>query len=355
MDTSLLVGSADIRAPLAWDVVIQLALGSMPVWALFRRFQWDRRAAAARAVKTAGTIDREGVMVVGGTAQPEVGTDAPVTVDIVQHGREWKHKGRLKHSWTETSRTTRVAPFWLFADSGEVVRVEPPDRVTFADELDVTIPGDATTRTRRAQLSPGEKVFVAGKVKKREGDPPWAVVPHDDGTMLLSTRALDADATAMANAWRTVAILSGIVFLIGCCCVFPGELLAVSGVRVDAEQPSWTTWQTHDKHGYHTHYGVDATWRRAGEPDVKLHDELSHGAWSSASSNDPATVPFVVVPFATWDQAVGVEPTESFAVPLLSGFALVGVAFLSWLIQKAAVPWYQRPKVIDSGDGPLKT
>lgn len=63
----------------------------------------------------------------------------------------------------------QVTPFDLVLDGGQRVRVEPPDDVSFVDDLDKKILVDKTRRVLVAELVPGERVWIRGALARRRG------------------------------------------------------------------------------------------------------------------------------------------------------------------------------------------
>jgi hypothetical protein len=83
-----------------------------------------------------------------------------VRVDVHQLGT---FGGQQKGwSWEETSRHTQAQPFYVAMSGGRRIRIEPDKKVVFADTLDGLTQHAENRRTRFAELSAGEQVWVHG-------------------------------------------------------------------------------------------------------------------------------------------------------------------------------------------------
>ncbi|MDI1482886.1 hypothetical protein [Polyangium sp. y55x31] len=154
-----------------WSYVCVFALDAAMLLVIafcVREIRRARRAAVeADAVIKPKAPLFEGARFVAGTVELAQGESDAVRVTITQEGSEQAGKNNNKtHSWVETERETRARPFYLRHDTGARVRVEPPEDVLLVDTLDQKEWLHSSRRKLRAELLPGERVIVEGRLHK---------------------------------------------------------------------------------------------------------------------------------------------------------------------------------------------
>ena len=282
------------------------------------------------------------------------GHDVAVKVSVTQNGTETEISGSWTHSWIEVDREITVRPFLLELSSKELVRVDPPTNVDVADTLDQKVWIDRNRRVLSAELVPGEKIWVRGRLERSDIAVPgtayrdvawgWALGPTA-GQMLLSSEPLGAGLRERARfhrhyAWIAVALLLAIQISLGW---FYARTVAPTVVAEVAEK---RTYQTTDSDGdTHDHYVI--TLARDTQLDhrtVRIDDDdyvhVGHGSH----------VPLRYAGSTNWN--LGAEPT--FAI--WHGVGIVGLCSVFWIAypmrRRSTRPWFRR-KVHDSGIGRL--
>jgi len=153
---------------------------------VLRRRHWLVLATAADRAKTAGTA-QAGDTVLHGVVETDGGIP-PIRVEIDQDG--------YHGLWSETARRTVAAPFTLRTAAGDRVRVEPDQHVLLVRPIDRTIER-GKQRTRVAELSAGDAVYVAGALEPatpaqgpyREDPRPATLRPPARGQLTVSSSA----------------------------------------------------------------------------------------------------------------------------------------------------------------------
>jgi len=164
-----------------------------------------------------------GPMCIRGAVELAPGSEIAVRVEIDQLGAEHKGKGKdnWSHSWTELARRTTAAGFFVLDDRGRV-RVEPDDRTLLIDKLDREVPKSKVFRTRVAEVTEGEQVYVVGVLDGapasgggayRETSGVVMRAPAD-GRLLISTEPLGDRFRAAMRMQRGFAIFFAAFMLV---------------------------------------------------------------------------------------------------------------------------------------------
>ncbi|MDC3962269.1 hypothetical protein [Polyangium jinanense] len=215
-----------IDAP--WSHVFVFALDAVLFLVIafcVREIRRARRAAVeADAVIKPKAPLFEGARFVAGTVELAQGESDAVRVTITQDGSEQADKNNHKtHTWVEKEREIRARPFYLRHDTGARVRVEPPEDVLLVDTLDQKEWLHPTRRKLRAELLPGERVVVEGRLHKAP-DPEgigetagyreaatmgWMMKPSPQKGMHISTESLSRrhELRARAFFWTCVWVV----------------------------------------------------------------------------------------------------------------------------------------------------
>jgi hypothetical protein len=359
---------ASWAAPLVARLVIGVFGVGTPV-AMLTYFIWSWRrylvfaAHAQDEMEIASAPLRAGQTVVGGIVADDGAEGPAVTVTIEQVGKEWKYKGRWRHSWSETSRSVEVRPFHVLRRDGLKVRVEPDKNVFLVDRLDGMTEIAGSLRRRQATLTLGEPVYVTGGVMRPtpfedEDDSPgmsgFVMRPPASGRMLISTEPLTDRQHAHARVHRNLAIATAIAFaLCHVALLLHYDAIAVFGqptVATVDNARQWKEWIRRKHGGYWvTHYAVDAS-----SPEGALSDEVSYHAYSdfkrTLDLKVPQKVPFLVAGSLS---QVGSEASCSSWLLLAVGAAVALYVLVCMLILASARPWYERSCVTDGGSGHL--
>jgi len=341
-------------------------LGGMLAWSWLRMRAFQRQAASEQSVDPAGPL-RAGPFVLVGTVEVEDGAN-PVTIRIEQSGKEWKVKGGWNHSWSETSRRIDVRPFVVRRDDGQTVKVEPGTRVVLHDTLSRFEPSLATphTRIRVAEIRPGDRIYVAGKLVDlgvhggggvyREAPRMPRLIPASTGPMVLSTEAPGGTARRLSRVHRWCTLAAGALLTFQLVAVlFPYLAQQLTGVTSVGEIRHVRIYETYHKpkngSGYWTtHQEAEVSWARDQVDNFRIAKDLHVCAVRDGC--DRVVVRSAALAGMTTSQ-LGSRPTLGVphAMVLFIGSAGALIAWLIILI--GARPWWLRSKVVDRGGGSL--
>lgn len=306
---------------------------------------------------------RPGVTTLGGTVALEPGAEgAPVTVTIHQQGEQHASRNEKYVVWSEVRRDTRARPFYVALRDGRRVRVEPvTDALHYADDLEAPERAPlANTRTRRASLDPGERVFVRGELVRaldphgkhggyRDGGAPALVMRPAPEGMLVSSRPVHEDFNRRAGLHLLYALL-GVGVLVGAQSYAFRDYRALRrrGEAVQAVVTSRSQYTTRHRNRVVTHYVLEAQL-----PDgTPLRDEVSEGAWYVSQGR--ATMPFTVARRGRAVAQIGVgEVGASRSAAVILTILAGALVIFHAASARAARPWYARRTVADRESGTL--
>ncbi|MCC6994158.1 MAG: hypothetical protein IT370_05970 [Deltaproteobacteria bacterium] len=341
-------------------------LAGMLAWSVLRMRAFHRQAASEESVDPDGPL-RAGPFVLVGTVEVEDGA-TPVTIRIEQVGKEWKHKSSWSHSWRETRRWMDVRPFVVRRDDGTTVKVEPGPRVVLHDTLSrfehsSTI---TKTRTRIAEVKPGDRIYVAGELVDirvhggggvyREAPRMPRLIPASTGPMVVSTEAPGGTARRLGRVHRLSSFAVGVVLAFQLVIVlFPYLAQHLTGVTSVGELRAVRTYETYHKpkngSGYWTtHQEAEVSWARDQSGTFRIARDLYTCAVRAGC--DRVVVRSASLAGFTLHQ-LGSRPTLSVTRTLI---LVIGspTALIIWLITLVgARPWWLRRKVVDGGSGRL--
>jgi hypothetical protein len=330
-------------------------------------WQASVRAKAARVAEAGAETRalRPGYAVVRGKVETEDGQPA-IRVSITQRGREWRDKNGLHHSWKEVSRQVSARPFRLVLASGERLRIEPNEDVSFVDELDVTRDLEYGMRERAAELTPGEHAYVSGKIVAPDVVDPYRgaqdgflIRPARSERMLVSVAPLEERHERRVRLHRRWALGCAVAFLMVNGLAFRGYWQRLTeGQLIAATVTSTRQWTTRSKHGNVQHYGIDATTPLDGRP-LALRSEVNLAYWNEVRSalkwGTSPSVPFLIVGSDAATSQIGTRPTLTAVVAVFSWLALAILAAAYAIHSRHARLWYERKRVMEVGGGPLGT
>ncbi|HRI69403.1 MAG TPA: hypothetical protein PK156_34465 [Polyangium sp.] len=187
--------------------------------------RWNMRL--ARRIETLKFKLYEGARFIAGTTEWAMGSEVAIRVTIGQDGKEIKKRNGVSHKWTEVQRHTDVAPFYVRTAHGERVRVEPPSDVLLVDRLDQVEWLLPKWRRRRAELTPGERVIIEGRLDRGvdpeapDGKLGWVMRTGRRYGMQASTEGLARRHELRARAFTRTAIIVGIIEVIAAAMVIP--------------------------------------------------------------------------------------------------------------------------------------
>jgi hypothetical protein len=344
------------------DGVGVLGLGVLVAIAVIRRaVHRGRERLALKAALRQGEPLHPGSSVLAGTVVDE-GDGNAIVITLEQAGREWRTKHGWAHKWTEQHRTIEVKPFYVQRANGERVRVEPDARVFLVDRLDATERLSHERRIRRAQLSPGEHVFILGDMTRapdpklggyREGAEGWVLRPPRNARMLISTEPLEDRHRRRARIWRNLALVTVGLFLFWHGILFSDvHRFRWSGRTVVADTIDkrwWRNWVRPSKGSPHWVYHYEVT--AAGENGEQWSQRIDHASYGPIEKGMPLA--FLVADGKTRHVQIGNRACAGDG-STFAGFALASiwlVLYLTFIF--STQPWWERRRVVESGSGRL--
>lgn len=318
------------------------------------------RSAAKEGAGAVGAVLAAGDSVVFGTVELAKGEEVAARVEIDQVGSEKLNSGTYFYTWTEVGRRVTMRPFYLRHASGQRVRVEPSSQAFLVDALDGLISVDEVNRTRTAELTPGERVFAGGLLRRGpdpesdaqayrgQGGSGWVLTPPPDGDLLLSSENLELRFQRQAGRafWCTIPLT---IMLLGILVLGSGFLeRQVLGVDLMATALSSSALVVTDSEGdKHTEYSVRVS--VGSEPVTLIVDADSE--WYNAVK-DGMTVPLRFVASHPARSALG----HGARLPTANAFGIIPLLFtgtlLTAFLRARARRWFEG-KLEDTGKGRL--
>lgn len=343
------------------------------IFALAAFFAWhhNRRAVMEQSSNPTAPLT-DGPAVILGTVEADPTWQGPVVrLDIHQTGTEWCNKGAWHHQWRETSRALNRRPFVVVRDDGVRVQIEPDERVILHDETD-TVRHDLTTRTRVAAIEPGQRVHVSGTLvgaslaqgsaggAYRSGFGAPSLRAPSIGRMVISNERPGAAALARMRFHRGWVIGIATLFAFVAAVVMPAyELLSLSNDlawATPSDVRNWREWhKPKNSSGYWVYrWSVRGVWDDHGTVRT-LEDDCGEGYFNYVTQNPCARVPYTVSTIApSWHQ-IGAGPQLTVGRCIILGLLCLVVVIAYPASVFASRPWYEKKRVVDSGNGRLST
>jgi len=275
-------------------------------------------------------------------------------VEIDLEGREWRVKNGYMHEWRESARRVTAHPFQIKLDSGKLVDVIPSDKTQLVDKLDQLTVNSRTSRMKTAELSPGERVYLVGEMRK-EADlsgefvdfreppaPKWAL--HAE---LLSAEPLQDKFRArrgfyarwLIGALAVTALVHGVILA--------GYYQRMHrGVVVPAVVTGKRSYSTGSGKSRTTHRKVDLRWEGGTGSE-----EAGIGTFDRLQSAD--VIPILIVPGHDDLTQLGNRPTVNWGLVMLAGLVLYGSSAIFGDRRTKTRPWYWQKKIEIGGSGQL--
>ena len=373
-------GHLSATATLAVVMVVLTVLSGALAWAIYAWRTQRRAAAQALASVISGTLPARGAVVLHGTVETEEPSRPAITVTLWEYGTEAKGKHSWSHTWTERRRETKVEPFYLALENATIVRVEPDDDVLLIDKLDSKTPGNP--RTRRAELTHGEKAYVSGVIgrgfharvdSRRTAESADAAMPGAQGSayrggpseglvlrasrrdrMLVSTETLERRYVRQANAHRLFVGILAVALVFASTVGFGATFVtAAFGKHVDAEIVTASHWTTQSKNKVSHHYTVTARYTTATGEVVTLDEHVNEDLYRAWESKRLASVPFVVAFDEPRYRSLGSRATIHVAHAIAAAAVTLALLLFYRATLRGALEWYDKPRVVTTGDGRL--
>jgi len=346
-------------------------------WVRARAVTKSARAARSAADEEAATLD-VGDTILHGRVEYADGEHRAVTVSVEQFGTEAESSGSWTVTWTETRRTTEVAPFYVVHASGARVRVEPGAETKLIGALSGRIERkDTSHRTRLATVAPDQEVWVTGLLGKdndpqhigggyRDSHASWVMRPPPVGwasePMSVSTQPPEArlvKQAARARVWMVVFTLLFAAMMLSHtqyhALLWSGQATTaqVTGthtntdsdgdtsayvleVQVEGPEPFSDTWQVTSNE--YTHY----------QAQLQMRETPSRGNHEMV----PLTVPTLASFGAVQTSMPGSTPLALGAPSLITTLVWLVLALIARSNERAK-EWYDGTPVVDSAGGRL--
>ncbi len=290
-----------------------------------------------------------------------------VRVEIDQKGTSYKVKSKWRHRFSEIARRVIAEPFELELASGERVAVVPDEKKVFlVDQLDkgrrLGAPDDVRTRT--AELSEGEHVYIVGALEEGDPDPKATAGNYREapvrklvmraprgGRMLIASERLGRryrgrmwfHARWCFYALVVFAVVHGGLFLGYHLRLFAGHAIGAEVTRV----PGYTVRGRRSSTTYHNVYVT-------GDDDgTRVVLDARSSSYRALRQGDRIELRVV----DGWPDmtALGAAPTASFerGLWIMGALLLIIGAYLG--NRQSSRPWYDKPIIVDEGDGALPT
>jgi hypothetical protein len=290
------------------------------------------------------------------------GDGKAVRIEIDQVGVERRTKNGYSHSWNETARRVTVDPFEIELASGERVAVAADEKVFLVDKLDGVKRTDHHNRTRIAELSEGEAVYAVGVIEYGDPDPKAGGGHYREAPvrkllmraprgkqLLIASERLGRRFRARVwfhSRWVFYTLL-GFALVHGA--MFGGyHLRMFAGHAVSATVTQLRTYTVRGGKSSTTYHWVDATLDGTGTSE---HLDARRGSYWDLKVGSRIQVRVV----DGWPKAsaLGSGPTASAerAVWMIIILLLFVSAFVG--ARDMSRPWYDKPKILDTGSGRL--
>ena len=320
---------------------------------LSARYRQLRRQAEASFVPNAPLA--LGATVVQGMVECAEGTTETLRIEVEQDGTELENSGIWSHQWTETSRRALVHPFYLRHASGARIRVNAREDVMLIDDMSGVIRVDLAKRIRVAELVPEKQIFAVGELRKatdsegarvgsnRDQSLGYVLDPPRKGPMLLSSESLGqrfARREGFHQDWGKIIVMATIAFHL---MMVPYHARMLTGRVVDARV---TQMQELGQDDDLSHYRITM---QSGHGRT-LSTELPYFHRPRLQVGSMVRVRDV----QSWPEAVAMGPlatarsTAHFGALL---FVLLAGLY-SWRT-RMTLAWYERKKLVDTGNGRL--
>jgi hypothetical protein len=338
-------------------------------------------ALAARAAKAAEAASaREGLApgyaVLHGRV--ETGDALPaVSVRIRQAGHVHKVLRGVQHTWTEIDRHVDARPFTLELASGARVRIVPDGSVVLVDHLSAgpIEPGTAgswpsplvATRTRTAELMPGDLAYVSGQLvcpvglgtAYRSSEEGLTLHAPRRGKMLVSTAPLEERFTRRAQFHLAWVLGFAVAFVAANGALFgPFWLRFFCGRSLTGDVSDTRTWTTSSKSATRRHYDVEAHALLDHDDlnlSVETNEEFSRQLRAALERGDKEIqAPFVVVPFYLDASDIGTVATLQVKTCIWGASCLLVLSLYYLFDAQRSRPWYERRRLIERGSGPFE-
>ncbi len=337
------------------------------IWLCLRATGRSRRALQhARASIVAGTPLAEGQRFVAGRVELAANEPYAVDVTVTQVGEERSVKNGKVHGWREIDRTVRARPFYLRHESGERVRVEPPDGkgVRLVDRLDQEEWTERLTRRKRAALTEGEIAYVEGEIARGHDPEGGASTGYREAAtgFVLRPRRGQLHVSAEPLAHRHELRLRALerlfpLLLVG----FLGTqaplgtfwLRTLAGEDIDAPYLGKRTYTTRDSKGRANRHDVAElkTPGPDGQPLTRTV-EVPHETWAKVLPDAPGRIAVRYVPHVDAATMIGRGAALGVGAYLLALIVGAATLFRLWRVVTHK-RWYERPLVETGISGEL--
>ncbi len=324
---------------------------------LRKMIEYGKLEEAANAAMTLTGPLQAGLVIVVGVVEKSKKNKEIVKVEVTQEGEEKESSGVWSHSWKEVKRQVKTAPFYLRCSDGERIRVEPCPEVFLIDDMDGHILVDQKTRSRFAQLVPGEEIIAKGMLSSGH-DPEgmsdyrslpkgWILRAPKQGQLYLSSEPLSARFAHWRRFYMKSLVIFLLVFLAIQAVLHADHLRFLDGETELVVVVSKDTYETTDDDGdTTTHYTIESTtpWGDTYDGNVNrlVYVEADVGMEIPLRHSNQRYLQY------------GAHPTLNVYLAGMLTFTWLIVLFLYRRAKKMATPWYLG-KLEDHSSGRLNS
>jgi hypothetical protein len=352
-----------------WSYVLVLGLDTIAIlavaWCVREVLEARRAAAQAKRIEQSTLPLFEGARFVAGNVELADGSNVAIRVTIDQQGAEHTSKNNRTHSWIEIERQIEAQPFYVRMADGERVRVEPPIDVMLVDKLDQMEWLATNWRRRRAELTPGERAVIEGRLE-RGVDPElqgvnstyrttastgWIMKPTKRRGMYVSAENLSRRHELRARAFMKTAIIVAFINIVGMSVHLQYRTRLLLGQNVVANYGGKSYYQTRNSKGHVVnHYSAIASYMERPEHVYSTRIDVDHDDFQRLPEKS-GRIWLRYVPGKEWATALGLGSSVNGPLTFTSVF-LFGFGIYLVIRTQRHRRWYEG-QVVDQGQGPL--
>ena len=350
--------SGEHFSPILSLLFVGVGLATPCVWWIVHAMRglWKnaRLASQASADLEGHRLLRPGPIAVRGRVVVLKGQNFAMRVEIDLQGRQWRIKNGYNHAWTEIARRVTCHPFAVQLDSGQLLDVSPSEATQLVDKLDQLTIKSRTERTKTAELSPGEQVYIVGTLKK-DVDLSGEFVDFREAPTAkwtLQADLLSAEPLRDRFAARRSFYARWLVYGLAATALVHGAICEGYYARmhrgsvVPAIVTGKRTYVSGSGKSRTRHHKVDLRWEGGSSAE-----EAASSTYDKVERGD--LVSLLVVAGRKDLNQLGNRPTIHVGLVLLGLLILLGGSATFSERRKSSRPWYWKPKLESTGAGQL--
>lgn len=352
-----------------WSYLLVFGLDAIAfiaiAWCVLEIVEARRAARQAKRIEESNLPLHEGARFVAGNVELGDGTNLAIRVTLSQEGTQRAYKNGHTHTWTEVDRQIEAVPFYLRITNGDRIRVEPPVDVMLVDRLDQMEWLAPAFRRRRAELTPGERAVVEGRLEhavdpelhgpnatyRTVASKGWVMKPTKRRGMYVSTESLSRRHELRARAFSRAMLFAMVINVIAASVLFQYRTSLVLGHNVGAHYGGKKHYQTHDSKGrVIQHYAAIVSYMDDPVHVFSEQIDLDYNDFVKLPQNN-SRIWLRYVPGRNWATTLGVGASVNAPLLIISAI-LVGIGFYRIIRAKLHRRWYEG-QVVEQAHGPL--